>query len=241
MAAGIWCDILCCRSVGAGECVNMSRAKWASEMISPAERRHSLVGPAALWQMKRAFQIGFLRSVGLLPDHYLLDLGCGTLRGGIPIIEYLEPGHYYGVEPRYHVLQEGRQELIESGLQDRLPHLIHADRLRDCDLGRHFDIVWAFSVLIHLTDEILNTALAFVKRHLSPDGSFYANVNIGEASHDGSWQGFPHVYRSVKFYQGACLNAGLSLQLMGSLRELGHVSGNPGLGDAQQMLQVKRL
>jgi len=191
--------------------------------------------------MKRAFQISFLRSVGLTPDHYLLDLGCGTLRGGIPIIEYLEPGHYYGVESRAHVLAEGQQELVESGLQDRLPQLFHFNHLRDRDLGRCFDVVWAFSVLIHLTDEILDEALEFVKRHLASDGTFYANVNIGDACQDGSWEVFPRVHRSVKFYEQAFLNAGLSLRFMGSLRELGHVSGHAGFGDAQQMLQIKRI
>ena len=65
-------------------------------MVNPSER-HSLVGPAHLWEIKRAFQIQFLQSVGLTPDQYLLDMGCGTLRGGIPIIKYLEPGHYYGI------------------------------------------------------------------------------------------------------------------------------------------------
>jgi cyclopropane fatty-acyl-phospholipid synthase-like methyltransferase len=58
-------------------------------MADPSER-HSLVGPGKLWEMKRAFQIHFLQSVGLTSDQYLLDLGCGTLRGGIPIIKYLE-------------------------------------------------------------------------------------------------------------------------------------------------------
>lgn len=202
-------------------------------------QRHSLVGPAALWQMKREFQTRFLRSAGLMPDHYLLDLGCGTLRGGIPIIEYLEPAHYYGVESRAHVLREGQQELIESGLQGRLPQLVHADHLRDCDLGRCFDFIWAFSVLIHVTDEILDETLAFVKRHLSPDGIFYANVNIGDVSQDGRWQEFPLVYRSVQFYEKVFRNAGLSIQFMGSLKEFGHVSGRAG--DDHQMLQVKRL
>jgi len=46
--------------------------------------------------MKRRFQIDFFRRQGLRPDQTLFDLGCGTLRGGIPIIDYLEPGFYTG-------------------------------------------------------------------------------------------------------------------------------------------------
>ena len=64
--------------------------------ITKKKRRHGMVGPPYLWKMKREFQIKFLTDMDLKPDHYLLDLGCGTLRGGIPIIEYLEIGHYFG-------------------------------------------------------------------------------------------------------------------------------------------------
>jgi hypothetical protein len=34
-------------------------------------------------------------------------------------------------------------------------------------------MIWAFSVVLHMTDEILNDALFFVKRHLSSSGSFW--------------------------------------------------------------------
>jgi cyclopropane fatty-acyl-phospholipid synthase-like methyltransferase len=201
--------------------------------------RHSLVGPGNLWEMKRAFQIHFLQSVGLTPDQYLLDIGCGTLRGGIPIIKYLEEGHYYGIESRELVLQEGRQELIDCGLEDRSPHLLHIGDLQCQYLGKSFDIIWAFSVLIHMTDDILNEALFFVKRHLTSDGSFYANVNVGERQQDGTWESFPHVYRSVNFYEQACLKAGLSLKVMGALRDFGHISGVASQ-DAQRMLHIRQ-
>lgn len=48
------------------------------------ERRHGLASSATLWNMKRDFQILFLKRMGLTPDHYLLDLGCWTRRGMIP-------------------------------------------------------------------------------------------------------------------------------------------------------------
>ena len=65
-----------------------SRARAA--VAGRQARRHGLVGRPELWQQKRDFQIAFLREHGLLPAHVLVDLGCGTLRGGIPIIAYLD-------------------------------------------------------------------------------------------------------------------------------------------------------
>ena len=66
--------------------------------------------------MKRRFQIGFLRATGLLPGDSILDLGCGSLRGGIPLIEYLGNGCYPGVTVRREVVEDGRRELRGSGL-----------------------------------------------------------------------------------------------------------------------------
>ena len=190
--------------------------------------------------MKRSFQIDFLRSAGLQPQNLLLDFGCGTLRGGIPLIEYLNVGNYYGIEARAKALEEGMIELSESGLSDRAPHLIHASQFADLNIGIRFDFIWAFSVLIHFSDDVLSDALPFIARHLAPHGTVYANVNIGVQNQDNSWLEFPHVYRPVEFYEGVCRRAGLSMKIVGTLRELGHVSGR-SVGDTQKMLRMKRL
>lgn len=200
-----------------------------------AAQRHALVGPAHVWELKRDFQIAFLRSVGLAPQHRLLDLGCGTLRGGIPLIAYLEPGHYTGLELRADVLEEGRRELAEAGLEDRRPDLRVCGDLAALELRRQFDLVWAFSVLIHMSDAIAGTALAFVSRHLAPSGAFYANVNLGDAA-ERRWQGFPVVSRRFAFYEQLALRAGLRVVELGRLHDLGHVSGDAA-ADAQAMLR----
>ena len=185
--------------------------------------------------MKRAFQIDFLKSVGLQPAHYLLDVGCGTLRGGIPLIDYLERGHYYGLEVRAEVLDEGRRELEEAGLAHKAPVLIHAEHLSAVTIDQRFDIVWGFSVLIHMTDEIADACLALVARQLAPDGSFFANVNIGERT-EGRWQGFPVVWRPPGFYEQLAERNGLHVSALGTLGELGHISGKQ-TADLQPMLR----
>jgi len=73
--------------MGLREVIRKVKFQLKALVQTSAEQRHGLVGPARLWKMKRDFQIGFLKNFGLKPDNVLLDLGCGTLRGGIPIIE----------------------------------------------------------------------------------------------------------------------------------------------------------
>ncbi len=186
--------------------------------------RHALVGQPHLWAMKRQFQFDFLTGRGLVPEHRLLDIGCGTLRGGIPLIEYLQAGNYTGVEARAEVLDEGRRELADAGLEDKRPTLIHAADPATVTLAEPVEFAWAFAVLIHMHDEILDACLGLVSRALAPQGTFYANVVIGNWP-EGHWQGFPVVSRPRSFYEQIAESHGLRVHEVGSLRDLGHNSG----------------
>lgn len=201
-------------------------------------RRHSLVGPAHLWEMKRAFQIEFLQRQGLRPHHYLFDVGCGTLRGGVPLIRYLDPGHYFGFDVSADRLEEGQNELLEAKLLGKEPVLFQAPRIADLGVTREYDFIWAFSVLIHMADDIVAETFQFVSNHLTADGVFYANVNIGDRK-DHSWREFPVVTRPLGFYREICFSNGLKLTDLGRLDELGHVSGSASQ-DAQRMLKIVR-
>ena len=209
-----------------------------SLMQSKEERRHILVGPASLWEMKRDFQIQFLKSMDMLPEHYLLDIGCGTLRGGVPLITYLYDGHYFGVEARKEALDEGKKELREVDLEGKNPTLLLSPDISKLMVNQKFDYIWAFSVLFHMSDEILNDALNVVSEHLSEKGVFYANVNIGEKK-DGNWQGFPVVTRTFAFYSQRCAKYGLSVSDIGSLLDHGHDSGDESQ-DSQRMLKIEK-
>ena len=230
-----------------GRLLQRGRNALSRWLVSPAERRrrarHRLVGPAKLWSMKRDFQILFLRQAGLTAQDNLLDIGCGTLRGGIPLIRLLAPGHYCGVEVRQEALDNARAELEEAKLQHKEPRLVLADDLGSLQLGQRFSFVWAFSVLIHMDDDALRSCLRLVAAHLDPQGRFFANVNLhaeGQpAPTSGRWQGFPLVSRTLRFYEEAAHDHELRLVDLGSLSSLGHASGMPAQ-DAQRMLSIQR-
>ena len=205
-------------------------------MQNDKELRHSMVGPARLWEMKREFQIHFLKSMKLAPEHYLLDIGCGTLRGGVPIIQYLHIGHYFGIEVRGGVLDEGRKELEEEALTYKKPKLVQSTDISQLTFDKKFDFIWSYSVLIHMNDDVLGDTFNFVKNHLSNDGEFYANVNIGERK-DGEWQGFPISWRSLDFYVRECAEYDLTCTDLGALSDHGHIS-NITSQDNQRMLKI---
>lgn len=214
------------------------KRKLRGRILGGGAARHSLVGRPELWEMKRRFQLQFLQSRGLRPEHRLVDIGCGTLRGGIPIIAYLEAGHYYGVEARSNAIREAHKELDEAGLTGKRPTLIESADFAAVDLDPPVDFAWAFSVLIHLEDRILGDCLSAVGRWLNPDGVFYANVNIGDDDSRG-WDKFPVVSRPIEFYRQQARNAGLAVADLGELGQLGHASGI-ARQDRQRMLMFNR-
>lgn len=213
------------------------RNKLKSMFVDPAGKRHGLVGNPDLWKMKRDFQMRFLKGHGLAESHYLLDLGCGTLRGGIPIIEYLDDGRYFGIEVRPEVLEEAKRELADSGLVNKKPTLLLTNDAPSLP-ARKFDFVWAFSVLIHMDDESLRKAFSLVQNCLADDGAFYANVNLGTGE-ELEWQGFPVVRRPIDFYKSIADAVGMVVVDIGELKSLGHNSGKESQ-DAQHMLLFTR-
>ena len=207
--------------------------------LGRGKRRHGLVGRTDLWRMKRAFQVDFLRARGLQPRHRLLDIGCGSLRGGAALIDYLDTSRYTGVDVREQVLREARQELVSERLTHKKPEIVLASAGLDAlHLDRRFHVVWAFSVLFHLSDEILETCFTLVRRHLEPDGGvFYANVIFGDGP-PGEWQGFPVMARSLDTYGALAQRHGLRMARLGLLSDLGHHSGHPSQ-DNQTMLEFR--
>ena len=63
------------------------------------------------WEEIGQLRLDFLRERGLQPQHHLLDVGCGSLRGGVRFILYLETGHYSGLDRNDRLLDVGRTEI----------------------------------------------------------------------------------------------------------------------------------
>ncbi|QRM87776.1 methyltransferase [Lacinutrix sp. WUR7] len=188
---------------------------------SKQEVRHALVGAPNVWKYTREFQFNFLLDQGLQKTDKLMDIGCGTLRGGIPLIQYLDSSNYYGIDVRAEVLNEGRKEVKDAKLENKQPNLISFTHFSDLEIEAEFNVMFAFSVLIHLEDKIAESCFQFVSKSLVAGGVFYANANIADFE-DGQWVEFPVVFRSQEFYNNLAVKNGLELEVMGDLLSLGH-------------------
>lgn len=130
-----------------------------------------------LWDEIGRLQIDFLRAAGLLPSDTLLDVGCGSLRGGVHFVRYLEPGRYYGIDRDADLVRAGLEiELPRAGLADRLPrgNLAVTDAFDAERFGVAFDVAWAQSLFTHLTAPDIRRCLERVARPVRSGGRFFA-------------------------------------------------------------------
>lgn len=76
------------------------------------------------WDVIGPLQFNYLVDNGLKPWHRMLDIGCGTLRGGRHFIRYLEPNRYTGVDISSGVIAAAKALVEAEQLTDKRPMLL---------------------------------------------------------------------------------------------------------------------
>jgi SAM-dependent methyltransferase len=151
-------------------------------------RRHkleSMVGPLGFWDQLQRYQLQAVTQLGLRPDHYLLDIGCGPLQGGLAFIRYLEPGRYVGVDQNHHAIEIGAEEISRHGLTGKNPRLWVSGSFGDDRLGAStFDFIWMSQVLYYFDEPGMHQVFEMVRRRLRQTGVMAGDI-LGPASDRG--------------------------------------------------------
>ncbi|VVM07030.1 hypothetical protein MAMC_01406 [Methylacidimicrobium cyclopophantes] len=127
-----------------------------------------------LWDELGELQFRFLVEQGLRPEHVLLDVGCGCLRGGIRFIRYLNPGHYLGMDKEGLLLETGKRELGPDLVREKRPELLCSGSFAFHRFSRRPQWALAQSLFTHLCRRDLERCLARLRRVMLPGGAFYA-------------------------------------------------------------------
>lgn len=111
---------------------------------------------------------------GLLPQHKVVDVGCGALRAGYWLIHFLNPGGYYGIEPNQKMLQAGRDMILEPGLEDeKRPSYSDNDQFDFTVFdGSRFDFAVARSVWTHASKKQIGQMLDSFRATAAPGAKF---------------------------------------------------------------------
>jgi ubiquinone/menaquinone biosynthesis C-methylase UbiE len=145
-----------------------------------AGRHRDMVG--GMWEEIGRLQFEFLRARGLKPNHRLLDIGCGSLRGGIHAIKYLEAGNYYGLDINPSLIEAGRHELRLAGLSHKNPHLAVSNRFELGLFRQKFDYLLAHSVFTHIFANHIVRCLAEAREVMAANGQFFATFFLAPHS-----------------------------------------------------------
>lgn len=96
------------------------------------------------------YQMQFLKQRGLQPHHTVLDYGCGAGRLGVRVIQYLDPGHYYGLDIHRRSLEAfAEYEIPLWDLEEKRPRLLHDAESSIEYFGTQFDWIVDFYSSVH--------------------------------------------------------------------------------------------
>jgi hypothetical protein len=185
-------------------------------------------------------QFVLLVMAGLAPHSKVLDIGCGVLRAGYWLIQFLDPHCYHGIEPNRDRLEAGKTFILETDTEKiKQPRF---DTNPDFDSGVFdvkFDFFIAYSIWTHASKPQIETMLDNFLRDSKPDAVFLASIlPAGWLRRDyrgKGWFGTSHesdqpgcIRHSLTWIGDECRRRGLRMRRLGRER------------DGQTWLQISR-
>lgn len=180
--------------------------------LRPGDRHYrAFVGPPERYDLMAANQFCLLVSLGMREHHRLLDVGCGSLRGGRLFLPYLLPGNYHGIEPEKWLVHEGIEaELGRDIIRVKKPRFDHNPDFNFGVFGREFDYIVAQSIFSHAAPAQVRTCIAEARKVMGPESVFVANFLPGTSDHQGSAWTYPrNVTYTYEFMVEAARSAAL--------------------------------
>jgi hypothetical protein len=134
------------------------------------------------WDEWGKVEFDFMVERGLRPEHVLLDIACGALRGGVHFIPYLDPGNYLGVEKERALIRRGlAKELPREVRVQKRPELLVSSEFEFHRLSKQADFALAWSLFTHLNEADLEACLANLRAYVGPDHQFFASYAPGQS------------------------------------------------------------
>lgn len=165
---------------------------YGRELAIGSHHYRAFVGPPNKYDIVSAMQFNLLTALGLREHHYLLDVGCGSLRGGRLFIPYLLPDRYFGIEPEHWLLEEGiEKELGKDLVNIKRPVFSHVADFTLSIFRRKFDFILAQSIFSHASQAQVRICLSEAKLVMRPACIFAATFFEGETNYSGDEWSYP--------------------------------------------------
>lgn len=139
-----------------------------------------------------------LTMLGMSPKSKLLDIGCGALRNGIFLINYLDTNNYFGIEPNNIMLEEGIDKLGKTILENKNPMFSNNEDFQFSSEfpNNLFDLIFARSIFTHTSISMMDKCFYEISKVVGKDSKIllsYVEPNNGEEEYSGdTWVGLSH-------------------------------------------------
>jgi len=136
-----------------------------------------------LWDEMGLLQFEFMKKNGLLPSSKLIDIGCGSLRGGVHYINYLDQNGYYGIDINQSLLDAGwKKELVPKKLHHKIDksHLLASEDFQFEKFGVDFDFAISISLFTHLAFNTIRRCLRKIRPCLKDDTPYFATFFLAD-------------------------------------------------------------
>jgi hypothetical protein len=145
------------------------------EEIHQSGHRPFVGGDGTYWDTIGDLQFRFLLDRGLVPSDTLVDVGCGSLRGGVRFIRYLDPGHYLGIDKHIDLIIYGvARELGIDAFADKQPRFVVSDAFEFHKFGETPTFGIAQSLFTHLAAHDVDLCLSNLRAVASPSCRLFA-------------------------------------------------------------------
>lgn len=131
-------------------------------------------------------QLEILISLGCKPHHRVLEIGCGALVAGFPIMQYLDAGNYTGIDPNKWLIESTLKlpEVTAVVVEKRPKFFPRADFRTGVDAK--FDFIISHSILSHASSDQLTDFLVATAQQLTEGGVLAASIRLAEGNDVGS-------------------------------------------------------
>ena len=151
------------------------------------QRNHEAIDYVGTRSSGGRAQLELLLLEGLQENDYVLEIGFGALMSAIPIMSFLETGHYAGIDPN--------QWLMEASLQipenravvlAKQPVFLCNYDFDGSSLGRTFDYIYAHSIMSHAAHWQLPLFLENCAKVLREGGKVVFSLRLTEMNEYGN-------------------------------------------------------
>jgi 2-polyprenyl-3-methyl-5-hydroxy-6-metoxy-1,4-benzoquinol methylase len=176
-----------------------------------------------LWarmQPEQGWQLETLKQHGLMPRHHFLDVGCGIMRLGMPLISYLDDDRYCGIDALDKYVRLSKVYMREVSPTNKKFSLMANHNFEFEQFGRKFDYAMANSVITHLSYDQIEQCFKKLKTVMNRGARFLFTVIINQDKQFSSMYASDtpmtkSSHRDVGYYEDLSRKLGFDFEYLG--------------------------